>query len=76
MLSKIKEIEEEALQLAPSERALLAEHLINSLDDMEDPEAERLWIEEAERRYLAYKEGKIKTKRAELVFQDVRLKLG
>ena len=76
MLSKIKEIEEEALRLAPSERALLAEHLISSLDDMEDPEAERLWIEEAERRYLAYKEGKVKTKPAELVFQDARLKVG
>lgn len=76
MASKIKEIEEEALRLAPSERALLAEHLINSLDDTEDHEVERLWVEEAERRYAAYKEGKIKTKPAELVFQDARLKLG
>lgn len=51
MLSKIKGIEEEALRLPSHERALLAEHLIHSLDEEEDLEAERLWIEEAECRY-------------------------
>ncbi|MEW6173535.1 MAG: addiction module protein [Bacillota bacterium] len=75
MLSKLKEIEEEALRLAPNERALLAERLISSLDDEEDPEAERLWIEEAERRYIAYKEGRVKAKPAELVFKEARSKL-
>ncbi|MDR4498959.1 MAG: transposase [Candidatus Scalindua sp.] len=48
MLLKVKKIEEEALQLPSHERAKLAEHLINSLDEDEDPEVERLWIEEAE----------------------------
>lgn len=72
---KIKEIEEEALRLTSHDRALLAEHLINSLDDKEDPEAERLWVEEAECRYKAYKEGKIKAKPAELVFKEARTKL-
>lgn len=72
---KIKEIEEEALRLTSHDRALLAEHLINSLDDKEDPEAERLWVEETERRYKAYKEGKIKAKPAELVFKEARTKL-
>jgi putative addiction module component (TIGR02574 family) len=72
---KIKEIEEEALRLTSHDRALLAEHLINSLDDTEDQEVERLWVEEAERRYKAYKEGKIKAKPAELVFKEARTKL-
>ena len=74
MLSKIKKIKEEVLRLPSHERALLAEHLISSLDEEEDPEAERLWIEEAERRYKEYKEGKIKAKPAELVFKEVRSK--
>ncbi|KFD41159.1 hypothetical protein HX99_05660 [Peptococcaceae bacterium SCADC1_2_3] len=75
MLSRIKEIEEEALRLPPHERAQLAEHLINSLDEEEDREIERLWLEEAERRYQEYKESKVKTRPAELVFKEARLKL-
>jgi putative addiction module component (TIGR02574 family) len=75
MSLKVKEIEEEALRLHPHERAKLAEHLIHSLDEEEDPEAEKLWIEEAERRYREYKQGKVKTKPAELVFKEARSKL-
>lgn len=75
MASKLKEIEENALQLSPQDRAKLAEHLIHSLDELEDAEAERLWIEEAERRYKEYKEGKVEGIPAELVFKEARLKL-
>lgn len=72
---KTKEIEEEALRLPSHERAQLAEHLISSLDEIEDPEAERLWIEEAERRYQKYKQGKVNAKPAEMVFKEARSKL-
>ena len=75
MRSKLKKLEEEAIQLPSYERAQLAEHLINSLDDEEEPEAERLWIEEAERRYHEYKQGKVKAKPVKKVFKDVRSKL-
>lgn len=72
---KVKEIEKEAILLPSHERAQLAEYLIKSLDEEEDPEAEKLWVEEAERRYQEYKEGKIKAKPAELVFKEARSKL-
>ena len=75
MPMKVKEIEEEALRLSSHERALLVERLIGSLEPDEDPEAERSWIEEAERRYQDYKAGKVKTIPAEQVFKDARLKL-
>ena len=75
MASKLKEIEENALRLSPHDRAKLAEHLIHSLDEVEDPEAERLWVEEAERRYKEYKEGEIKGIPADLVFSEARSKL-
>ncbi len=45
MALKMKKIEEEALQLSSHERAQLAEHLIHSLHEEEDPEAERLFQE-------------------------------
>jgi putative addiction module component (TIGR02574 family) len=75
MLSKIKEIKEEALRLPSHERAQLAEHLISSLDEEEDQEAEKLWIEEAEKRYREYKEGKVKAKSSDIVFREARSKL-
>ncbi len=75
MSLKVKEIEEEALRLPSSHRAQLAEYLIKSLDEDEDPEAEKLWVEEADRRYQEYKKGKIKAKSAERVFKEARSKL-
>lgn len=72
---KVKELEEEALQLPSHDRAQLAEYLIKSLDEEADPEAEKLWLEEAERRYQEYKQGKVKTKPADLVFKEARSKL-
>ncbi len=75
MPMKVKEIEEEALRLSSHERALLVEHLIGSLEPDDDPDAERAWIEEAERRYREYKAGKVKTIPAEQVFKSARTKL-
>ena len=75
MLSNVQEIEEKALKLSYSDRAMLAEHLIRSLEGEEDADSERLWIEESERRYMEYKEGKVKAKPAELVFKDAYSKL-
>jgi putative addiction module component (TIGR02574 family) len=70
----VNEIEKAALRLEPRERALLAEHLIGSLDTDEDPEAKRLWIEEAERRYKEYKEGRVKAKPSEMVLREAQAK--
>ena len=74
MSLKVNELEKEALRLDPRERALLAEHLISSLDVDDDPEAERLWIEEAERRYREYKQGGVKGKPAEMVLREALAK--
>jgi putative addiction module component (TIGR02574 family) len=75
MAPDIQEIEEKALKLPSTERALLAEHLISSLEGEEDAEAERLWINEAERRYREYKEGKVKARPAAQVFKEAFSKL-
>jgi len=71
-VSKIEKIEQEISQLSAQERALLAEYLLQSLDEEEDPDAEQAWIEEAERRYKAYKEGKVRGIPADQVFEDIR----
>jgi putative addiction module component (TIGR02574 family) len=50
----------QALQLKPAERFIVIEALIRSLD-VPNPEIEKQWAEEAEKRLLAYKEGKLNT---------------
>ena len=66
----LKHFERQALQMSAKDRAMLAEHLIASLDTPDDVECERLWVEEAERRYQEYKKGWISSRPAEDVFRD------
>lgn len=75
MPRSLAEIEEEVLQLPERDRAALAEHLLLSLMPGEDVDAENEWLQEAERRYQAYREGRIKSRTADLVIQEARNKL-
>lgn len=72
-------LEEMALRLLglpASSRAMLAERLIESLDETEDEEVERLWIQEAEDRLQSILDGKSKSRPADDVFREARGKLG
>jgi len=57
-----------ALKLKPAERFIVIEALIKSLD-MPDPEIEKTWADEAERRLKAYKEGKLEAISFENMFE-------
>lgn len=52
-----KAILEEALKLSPSEKIYLIDLLSDSLSEI-NPEVDKLWKKEVERRYHLYKEGK------------------
>ena len=67
----LKDVENLVEQLTEDDRALLVEHLIRSLDSGEDMDAEEAWLAEAERRYQEYRAGKLTTKTADAVFEDV-----
>ena len=75
MATSLAECEKTAKRLPLSDRARLIEPLISSLDDLDEAECERLWIDEAERRYAAYKAGKITARPAAEVFRDARARL-
>jgi len=66
-----KEILDMALHLAPGERMVLIEGLMNSLDEP-DPNIDRLWNEEAQRRLEACRSGKMKTLSMEEVLGSLR----
>ena len=53
----IDELKAEALRLNPEERAELASELLVSLDELSEPEVERMWLEEAMRRDAALDSG-------------------
>lgn len=63
----------EALRLSLQERAELAAELLKSLDGDEGAhDLNRVWGEQAERRYAAYKAGKLQGIPAEQVFRKMR----
>jgi len=71
----LQKIEKQAMHLKQTDRALLADHLIASLDAGEDEGAEELWIKEAESRYAAYQQGKISSSPADKVLGRARKSL-
>lgn len=70
MARNLNDVESDAMELSQQERALLVEHLLATLDPVEDAEAEELWLREAENRYREYRAGRAPSKPAEQVFED------
>ena len=58
MAREIKEIEKELMALSVNERAEIARNLLLSLEETNEADVEQAWIEEAESRYEAYRNGK------------------
>lgn len=78
MSRPLEQLEAEALNLPPSDRARLAQRLLASLDDeeAEDPqEVERAWEEEIRRRLNAYHTGEVQTVPASEVLARARARL-
>ena len=70
MTVRAEQVLSEALSLAPSERAKLAERLFSSLD-ISQQEIDRLWAQEADSRIEAYNRGDIKAVSANDVFKNI-----
>jgi mRNA-degrading endonuclease RelE of RelBE toxin-antitoxin system len=54
-----EKIEAEIKKLDLKDRAALAKWIVESLDDLSEPEVEALWAEEAERRLDEMEQGKV-----------------
>jgi putative addiction module component (TIGR02574 family) len=74
-MSPMEKVQAEALKLSSKERALLAKCLIESLDATDEQEIEQLWLDEAERRLAAYREGNIPARTAGEVFAEAYEKI-
>jgi len=72
MAANFDDIMEDALKLPPSARAMLAGHLLESLDWEQQKEIDDAWAEESERRMQEIREGKVQTIDGEQVMRDLR----
>jgi len=59
MANRARDLGSKALKLFRRQRARPAQRLISSLDQGRDPDAEKLWLQEAERRLGELKSGKV-----------------
>lgn len=69
-----KKIFDEALSLPADLRASLVERLLTSLNLPTQPEIDRIWAEEVERRISQIDKGEVKLRPGEKVFSAVRKK--
>ena len=68
-------LREELDKLSPNQKAELARTLIDSLDEDLDEAVEHFWLDEAARRYEAYRRGEMASHPAAEVFARVRTRL-
>jgi putative addiction module component (TIGR02574 family) len=61
-----------AMTLPPGARAMLANHLLESLDAPNQPSLDEQWAAEAERRVQEIIAGQVQTIPAETVFRELR----
>jgi putative addiction module component (TIGR02574 family) len=61
MAAELTELFREAMELEDNDRATLAGLLIESLEGPEDPDVEKAWADEVERRWQEIESGKVKT---------------
>ncbi|HVT33443.1 MAG TPA: addiction module protein [Rhodanobacteraceae bacterium] len=67
-------IEKEALELPIDKRAKLAQRLLESLDELSEAEAEKLWAQEAARRAREIDEGKVQLVSSEEFERRMRIR--
>lgn len=70
MSKNFEEIINAVKEFSLEERARLANILLISLDESSEAEIDRLWLQEAECRLKAFREGKVTSRPAEDVFNE------
>ena len=75
MASNFEKLEKEVRALSFREKAALTRMLVEDLDPTVDENVEEMWIEEAQRRYEAYRAGNLKAVLGEEAIRRARKRL-
>jgi len=71
MAKKLSEIESDARRLPSRERARLIRRLIMTLESENEGDVEQLWLDEADKRLAAYRNGESSAHPGEEVFEAI-----
>ena len=71
MSADLSKLEREAEQLSTKDRARLIRRLISSLERKDDGDIEQAWLDEAEKRLTAYRNGQTTARPGEEVFDEI-----
>jgi len=69
------ELSQQILALPIDERVILAQRVWNSVEHFVDPKIEKVWLDEAERRWQEIEQGKVQCIPAEEVMRKARASL-
>ena len=75
MSSQFDDLSKRIRALPAGERAALFRELIDALDPGQAPDVEKLWREEAERRYAQYLRGEVEAIPGDVVMAEARKRL-
>jgi len=75
MSTDVAEIQAKIRSLTIEDKTELIRTLIAELDGPADPDVERAWLEEAQRRYREVVEGKVQPVPGDRVFANLRARL-
>lgn len=73
--SQFDDLTKRIRELPVGEKAALVRVLIDDLDPGQDPDVEKLWLEEAERRYAQYLRGEVEAIPGDEVMAEARKRL-
>ena len=71
MSKDLSKLEREAARLSTKDRARLIRRLISSLELKDEGDIEQAWLDEAEKRLAAYRNGKATTRPGEEVIDEI-----
>ena len=74
-MKTLEEVELDALELPASARVLLADQLLESLDQPDQKRLETLWAADIDRRLGCFERGETKTIAGEEVFRRIRARI-
>lgn len=72
MSTNLDQLTADAMKLPIRERVQLAQRLVETLDDVVEPETEALWFAEAERRLEEMRSGKVEGIESDEAFSSAR----
>ncbi len=72
MEPNLKNLTDKALTLPPDDRVVLAHSLLQSVEGFVDPDIERAWLDEAERRWQDIENGRVECIPAEEAMKSIK----